>query len=331
MLNITVKNVNEALPVAALHLKRSGVEVESRGMRVLEYPKPVCTTYMNPLERVLFSNDRDANPFFHFMEALWILAGRKDVAWLTQFNKRMIEFSDDGEVFHAPYGYRLRHGFGFDQIQHVITVLKTKPDTRQAVLSIWDPVKDLNVKSKDIPCNDTIFLKIHNGKLDMTVCCRSNDMLWGAYGANVVQFSTLQEYIARMVGVRVGVYRQMSDSFHVYLDDAGGKCWDRVKNVGLSVIDYYARIRPYPLMEIPARWDSDLFVFLDNPLTTGGLTEPYFKEVAQPMYSAWKTYKSGDKEGALKIADLIKAEDWAMACRRWIKRRIGIETVDRIA
>ena len=33
-------------------------------------------------------------------------------------------------------------------------------------------------------------------KLCMTVCNRSNDMLWGAYGANVVHMSMLQEFVA---------------------------------------------------------------------------------------------------------------------------------------
>ena len=40
--------------------------------------------------------------------AIWIVLGRKDVEFLTIFNKRMADYSDDGKTFHAPYGWRLR-------------------------------------------------------------------------------------------------------------------------------------------------------------------------------------------------------------------------------
>lgn len=322
MLNITVRNVNKALSIGAAHLLRIGEVVTSRGLKTIEYPMPVCTTYTYPRERVLFSPVRDANPFFHFMESLWILAGRNDVKWLSQFNSRIHEFSDDGKVFHAAYGYRMKNGI--DQISMVIDILNTHPDTRQAVIAIWDPVKDLGIKSKDIPCNDLIFFKIRNGRLNMTVCCRSNDMLWGAYGANVVQFSTLQEYIACNLNIKVGVYRQISDSFHVYVDGPGGKLWNKYTNRETTDIDLYEEfdVYPYPsMMTNPRVWDIELNVFLENPLFQS-FKETYFRDVAKPMYRAWVQYKSGDIPKAVDIADTIAAEDWQIACSQWLKRRV---------
>jgi hypothetical protein len=63
------------------------------------------------MERVLFDSVRDANPFFHFMEALWILAGRSDVEWLAQWLPSIADYSDDGVSFHGAYGMRLNtHG-----------------------------------------------------------------------------------------------------------------------------------------------------------------------------------------------------------------------------
>lgn len=160
MLSIRVRNVNEALPLSMMHLRRSGVYVTSRGMQTLEYPTPVTTTYEFPQERVLFSPERDANPFFHLMEALWIIAGRQDVAFIEQFNRRMAEYSDNGKTFHAPYGYRLRHMMLTDQIEAAIDLLRRKPDTRQCVLHIWNADLDLGSDSKDIPCvtGDTKFM-----------------------------------------------------------------------------------------------------------------------------------------------------------------------------
>ena len=68
----------------------------------------------------------------------------------------------------------------------------------------------------------------------MTVCNRSNDMLWGAYGANAVHMSMLQEYLASRLEIAVGEYTQISDSFHVYQNDV----WERCKELG--VIDIYS-------------------------------------------------------------------------------------------
>ena len=62
----------------------------------------------NPIARCVGGCKRDVNIFFLLAEALWIWAGRSDVDFLTKFNSRMAEFSDDGKVFHAPYGFRLR-------------------------------------------------------------------------------------------------------------------------------------------------------------------------------------------------------------------------------
>src|SRR5690349_12870351 len=108
MKTIHAQNVNEALQVGMQLLKTSGEEMFSRNGPTVEYPGPVTTTYYLPWQRVLFDPLRDANPFFHFMEALWILAGRNDVAFLDRFNSQMKRYSDDGKVFHGAYGHRMR-------------------------------------------------------------------------------------------------------------------------------------------------------------------------------------------------------------------------------
>ena len=53
---------------------------DSRNGRVIVLDEPVLMTYSHPCERVLFNQARDCNPFFHVYEALWMLAGRNDVA-----------------------------------------------------------------------------------------------------------------------------------------------------------------------------------------------------------------------------------------------------------
>ena len=40
------------------------------------------------------------------------------------------------------------------------------------------------LKSKDVPCNTHAYFAINaEGSLDLTVCNRSNDLVWGCLGA----------------------------------------------------------------------------------------------------------------------------------------------------
>src|SRR3990172_650873 len=161
------------------------IETTSRNGPVIQYAEPATITYRKPLERVLFNSARDANPFFHIYEALWMLAGRSDVEPLVYYNSQMAQFSDDGLTFNGAYGYRCRHAYNrsyeyddFDQLPALITHLKVKPDSRRAVLQMWNVEDDLQVidTSKDVSCNLCVMFMINLGKLDMTVMNRSNDM-----------------------------------------------------------------------------------------------------------------------------------------------------------
>ena len=89
---VKVKNVNIALPLGLTLLYEDGILRQSRAGDVIEYPEAVATVYEKPRERVLFSPERDANPFFHFMEGLWMLDGRNDVESIAHYVKRMGKF-----------------------------------------------------------------------------------------------------------------------------------------------------------------------------------------------------------------------------------------------
>jgi len=296
-------------------------------METAEYKGLWITEYLRPDERVLFSPERDANPFFHFMEALWIIDGRNDVATLTRYNKKMSEYSDNGETFHGAYGFRIRAFHGIDQLRRVIRLLGDDPDTRRAVVAIWDPIADLGANSKDIPCNDLIFFKLRDGRLNITVSCRSNDAIWGAYGANAVQFSTIQEFVARALRVEVGSYIQVSDSFHVYTQQ---DAWLKVRSSPASV-DRYAtqNIKPYPLIN-GTRWEEWLFQLLE--VMEGahreqcGHYDSYFLDVFFPIQLAWDMHKAGQTQEAINhLAAHCKAEDWKIACIEWLQRRMSVK------
>lgn len=126
------------------------VRRSSRNGDVLMIDEPVTITYTHPRERVLFNSARDANPFFHVYEALWMLAGRNDVAPVAYYAKQMKEYSDDGGTLNGAYGYRWRRGnpnphehWTEDQLQIIINHLKADPNSRRAVLQMWNVEDDL--------------------------------------------------------------------------------------------------------------------------------------------------------------------------------------------
>lgn len=333
---IRARNVHQALPEALYQLESVGVVRSSRNGDVYMFPEPVTTVYEKPAERVVFWAERDANPFFHLMEALWMLGGRNDVGYVAQYVSRMREFSDDGKTFHGAYGFRWREHFGVDQLTSIIAALKANPDDRRQVLSMWDASVDLGRVGKDFPCNlQAIFQVAHDGRLDMTVTNRSNDMIWGAYGANAVHFSYLHEYVARAIEREQGVYRQVSANFHtyqaVYGQIKGLSKFAANPNVPKDAhwhdLDPYIGgvADPYPLMQLPVEeWDKELEMFLSEPLSIG-FRDPFFRRVAVPMYKAHAAYKKTDDENrffrARNELSQVAALDWYQAAMEWIGRR----------
>ncbi len=331
---IRARNVNDAL-LLGLDLfqdPRNFREQESRNGTTYEALEPVTTVYEKPWERVLLLKIRDANPFFHFIEGLWMLAGRKDLAPLTRYVKSMENFSDDGETLWGAYGWRWRDYFHKDQIEMVIEMLRKNPDERRCVLQMWDANKDLGRASKDVPCNTNIYFKIRDKQLHMTVCNRSNDMLWGAYGANAVHMSMLQEYIAGHLEVGMGTYRQVSDSFHVYHNEV----WERVKGLEIDPWTYSNLKNPYDTLDGIAYtnfitnpkvfdWELDRFFHIipeDIASYDDDTWEnPAFKNIAVPMVKTFNAHRERDYIKAYREVMTILPNDWMTACFDWIKKR----------
>lgn len=307
---------------------------DSRNGPVLEFDTPVVTVHKRPMNRVLFDPVRDANPYFHFMEALWMLAGRNDVEFPAHFAKNIANYSDDGVTLNGAYGHRWVNHFGINQLNAAIEELKDNPLSRRVVVSMWDPRSDLEAVTLDKPCNTQIFFKIVDGRLNMTVLNRSNDMIWGAYGANLVHFSFLQEYVAGMVGVKLGHYYQVSDSLHVYpevplVNRMLNHNWDYRHS------SYYdiGSVSPVPLFfDDQEEFREDLFKMFHSPEGRGrgaatahtwdtDWGSRFFRWMVLPMLSSHADYKSG-KDGLVALDSMAYGSDWRAACEQWLDRRM---------
>ena len=328
-MQITVRNAVHALPHMITHIVDNGVEQDSRNGRTLELEGVTAIEYTRPTERQLFCPVRDENPFFNYLEGLWMLAGRNDVEFLSKIVGRMATFSDDGKTFNAAYGYRMRHHFGFDQLLTVIDLLKKDPNTRQAVVQLWD-YQDLTKVTKDKACNTQIVFKIRAGKLHMTVFNRSNDLIWGALGANKSHFSMIQEFVAAEVGVPIGSYYQVSNAMHVYTDlPAWNPLVDRYYHEAIKgriVVDdpYEREVQPYPLVHKPDVFLKEVEAFCEDPLSDREYHNPSLGYVAKPLYKAYALHKAGDTALAIRHLHTGMVQcDYNLAASEWLYRRLA--------
>lgn len=320
--SITARNVNEAFATAWHVLRVAGVEETSRNGPVLVAPDPVITTYTHPRQRVLFNPERDANAVFHLMESLWMLAGAQHVSWLEQFSSRISAYAEDDGNIHGAYGYRWRNHFGMDQVAGIVATLQKDPNSRQAVLQMWDPTEDLLGSWRDRPCNTAIYFDCRGGRLNMTVTCRSNDVLWGCYGANVVHMSVLQEVIAAALGVDVGVYRQFSNNWHAYLHNPQVQHF--LSKPPLEEYDYYSiSVDALPLVSPGETW-QDFISDCENLVLHQhtGMSTAFMGHVAVPLYKAYLARQRGDKAQSV---DNVPDCDWKLAYQQWCKRRDNVK------
>jgi hypothetical protein len=325
MYTLKVNSVNEGLSESLRMLKMYGKRESSRNGPVLAMQTPVGITNHYPMNNVLLSPMRNANPFFHYFEAIWMLAGHNDIAWVARFNKRMAEYSDDGVTQRGAYGYRWRRFFRVDQIDHVIRQLREDPKSRRAMLQMWG-IDDLVTRTtRDKPCNTHIYFRIVDDCLDATVCNRSNDVLWGLWGANCVHFSFLLEYIASALCVTVGKLHTVTNNLHLYTDIVPE---DRIDELVLDLeqndiyktesrtLDRVGGLGVYRFFMPEAE------MFLANPIQVYNYNNVLVRD-AQHMYLAWSAMKRDWQCIQLQndFCTEIKNVYWRAACQDWLQRR----------
>lgn len=170
---------------------------------------PTCVVLLTPSDSLPTGVGRAVSPRVAAAEAVQLVGGFSDPRLLPGPFDRFKE--DDGSL-HGAYGPRVR-----DQLRHVVRKLVGDPDTRQAVVTIWDPARD-NDPHPDIPCTVTIAFRLVRDRLRMRVVMRSQDV-WLGTPYDWFQFAQLQLTLARVLGVGVGVYHHVTLSTHIYEPD----------------------------------------------------------------------------------------------------------------
>lgn len=337
MQTIEAYNVRDALPQAVDYLLQYGVREQTRLGEVLASPTPVAIRYVYPKQHVLLNKIRDANPFFHLMEAMWMLAGRRDGAFLDYYVKDFSKRFGTNGIINDAYGYRWRHGLMFDQLNEIVAQLRKDTTTRQCVLQMWGAGEHPDLTSSlPKPCNLVATFRVIGGRfLEMSVFNRSNDLIWGCCGANAVHFPILQEYLASRVGLQVGSYWQISTNLHLYQDHIN-MMKKRLSNGDTeenqlvnSLIDNTHYEETQPLITEPRIFDQDLYetmawiedIHKNKEVYDGTLSNKFLRDVVLPMAKAHQCYKNKNIKESYTQIEKVAAEDWRTAGKQWLYRR----------
>lgn len=168
-----------------------------------------------PRARVSRTETR-GHPFSCLGELCWYLAGTNRLDFIAYYLPHY-KLSADGNIIYGGYGPRLFDWDGINQVQNVISLLRRKPSSRQAVIQLFD-ADDLLEEHKDIPCTCSFQFLIREGVLEMITFMRSNDVFFGLVH-DFFCFTMLQELVARSLGVEPGTYKHAVGSLHLYERD----------------------------------------------------------------------------------------------------------------
>lgn len=305
----------------------------SRNGDVWRSRRPVSITYTNPMERVNFCPVRDANPFFHLAEAMWMLAGRCDVHFLDLFLSKMKEFSDDGWGFHGAYGHRLLSNYP-SPLLRAIDTLREDLKTRRAYASIWHSVWDSEYATvtKDLPCNLGIAFNVYGHQLDATVFNRSNDIVWGGVsGANIVQFAFFLEFAAASINRVPGELTVVSSNFHMYRNEQSERLTTYYTSPAARSFDFYRTdTHVTRFCETPSQAENlrdEAISFCNNFNKRGWQAKiDIVRTLVVPLLDVYYRYKQKtiSAQGAYsEIAARAEPEgDWKFAAMKWFERRI---------
>lgn len=162
-------------------------------------------------------------------EAIQLIGGFADPQLLLQASPAFKRYIEPDGNFWGAYGRRINRS---QQLLAVVRKLREDPETRQAIITLWDPALDNEPDHKDYPCTLALGFSIQRGKLELDVTMRSNDV-WRGLPYDIFQFTQLQLTVANILQLQPGRYRHHTYSLHLYADDLDDavECYENDEDV----------------------------------------------------------------------------------------------------
>ncbi|MCM2972936.1 thymidylate synthase [Larsenimonas suaedae] len=152
-------------------------------------------------------------------ELLWFLSGDTNIAYLKANQVRIWdEWADEQGELGPVYGYQWRswpdyRGGHVDQIEQVIDMIKTSPDSRRLIVSAWNPA--LIDEMKLPPCHALFQFYVADGKLSCQLYQRSADIFLGV-PFNIASYALLTHMVAQVCDLGVGEFIHTLGDAHLY-------------------------------------------------------------------------------------------------------------------
>jgi len=230
------------------HVLRHGQPAAPRGFKTLEIEDAVV--YIDDIFAALpIGVGRGTVPGIGAVEACQLLGGVSTPETVIAVGPQFKNYAEDNGIFHGAYGRRTN-----GQYDYAIEKLKNDRDTRQAVVTIWNPEYDNQEGKRDYPCTVLHQFRIRDNKLNMSVYMRSNDVWLGA-AYDFFQFTRVQLAMCSVLGIEPGAYAHHVGSLHIYESNyaaAGnlkktdnveavpaiyGDTWDDVKDSAIAILN----------------------------------------------------------------------------------------------
>lgn len=214
-------------------------------------------------------------------ELFWYISCKQDLPSIQYYIPRYDDYAEaDGTIWGA-YGPRI---FGGERSQYEVIRdrLAIKPDTRKAVIQLFDK-EDILADHEDVPCTCTLQFLVRDGFLHLVVHMRSNDVFMG-FPHDVFAFTMIQEILANHLGVKLGAYKHMVGSFHLYDRDR--------EKVERYLDEGFQPTREMPPMPAGNPWNdiSKLFVVEDTVRKGGAASVPRALSQLSDVHPYWADF-----------------------------------------
>ena len=166
---------------------------------------------LNPNNNIINTNFRKWKESYAKLEWGWYLSKNRSVEEIKKHAKIWDTMHNGDNIVNSNYGWQWNRN---KQLDFIINELKNNPNSRRAFITIYDGKEHLEHKL-DTPCTLNIGFNVYNGKLNMSVLMRSND-LWYGFCNDQFCFSNLQIYLANILNLQIGSYFHFANNLHLY-------------------------------------------------------------------------------------------------------------------
>jgi thymidylate synthase len=151
------------------------------------------------------------------VELLWMLRGETNIKFLKNLGVNIWDqWADKSGDLGPVYGAQLRNYNSVDQLKTVIDQIKTNPNSRRILWTLWRP--DILDKQALPPCHGLVVqFYVRNGKLSCSVYQRSADCFLGL-PFDIASYACLLHLIANECGLIAHELVYTIGDAHLYLN-----------------------------------------------------------------------------------------------------------------